>query len=670
MVRVRDDSPLAIIWRRRVLIGATFLVFVVAAAVVSKSLEKVYSTHSTLLVALEADEQTFDSVQASQAFARSFAEIIDSPNIAGEVAVALGDGSSARELGHATNFEPVSETQLLEIHAEDPDPARAKRIADTYATVFIDYARRNLAETTKATISLADRAPLPRSPARPKPTLYTLIAAFFGLALGLALGFLRDRLDHRLRTSQDVESRFEAPVLAGVPRRRRSKKSISAFLESYRVLRASLQFSTVGSPARSIAVTSGEAGEGKTTTVMQLAIASAEMGLEVIVVEADFRRPGLQRAFMPDRVESLLPGFSNYLVGGASVEEVIHPTGLPNISIVPAGPLPPTPSALLESRFGNRATADLLSPADLILIDCPPLSAGADASLIATWVDGLIVVVDLGSSTDTTVRGALKSLEATHARVLGLVLNRDPSFETVATATTSKGRRSADSPAAANGSRSSSRGSAPGNLPFRPLPGDLPALLGDRTLLWRGPGGGSDIDLVPVPGSEQALSESLWAAGLRPERGDPGHVMWLAPGGERLPLDVLEPGAWPARYPPLAGVLARAREERGLLVASPEDRLLIFAADAVAGRRVAKLAERAEPLLAEAGVRDRLRTLGAEQRMEALARLATTLDRAEGVGRSGRLPWRSGLALGLRSGTVRAAARDRLAARLRRPGVG
>ena len=430
MAHVRDDSPLAIIWRRKILIGVTFLVFVIAAAVVSKSLEKVYSTQSTLLIGLEADEQTFDSVQASQAFARSFADIIDSPNIAGEVAVALGDGVTARELGHATSFEPVSETQLLEIIAEDPDPARAKQIADTYATVFIDYARRNLADTTKATISLADRAPVPSSPARPKPTLYTLMAAFFGLALGLALGFLRDRLDHRLRTSEDVESRFEAPVLARVPRRRRSEKSISAFRESYRLLRAGLQFSTVGNPARSIAVTSGEAEEGKTTTVMQLAIASAEMGLEVIVVEADFRRPALQRAFMPEREEPLLPGFSNYLVGAASVEEVLHPTGLPNISIVPAGPLPPTPSALLESRFGNRATADLLSRADLILIDCPPLSIGADASLIATWVDGLIMVVDLGSSTDTTVRAALKSLEATHARVLGLVLNRDPSFET------------------------------------------------------------------------------------------------------------------------------------------------------------------------------------------------------------------------------------------------
>lgn len=429
MALVRDDSPLAVLWRRKILIGATFLVFVVTAAIVSKSLEKVYSTHSTLLVALEADEQTFDSVQASQAFARSFADIIDSPNIAARVATQLGDGTPPRSLLDVTSFEAVSETQLLEIHAEDPDPRRAELIADTYADVFIAYAGQNLAQPTKASVSLADSAPLPRSPARPKPTLYTLLAAFLGLGLGIALAFLRDRLDQRLRTSEDVESRFEAPVLARVPRRRRSDTSASAFNEAYRLLRANLQFATAGNPARSIAVTSGEAEEGKTTTVMQLAIANAEMGLEVIVVEGDFRRPALQHALLPDREDPLRPGFSNYLAGAAKVEDVIHPSGLPNISIVPSGPLPPTPSALLE-RFGARAAAEFLSRSDLLIIDCPPLRIGADASLIASWVDGLLVVVDLASSNDTPVREALRQLDAVHARVLGLVLNRDPTVDT------------------------------------------------------------------------------------------------------------------------------------------------------------------------------------------------------------------------------------------------
>lgn len=430
MPPVRDDSPLTVLWRRKLLIGVTFMIFVVTAGIVSKSLQEVYSTDSTLLVALEADEQSFDSVQASQAFARSFADIIDSPNIARRVARELDDGSTASELGQATTFDAVSETQLLAITAEDPDPRRAKLIADTYARTFIDYVRANLTQTTKATVSLADEAPLRRTPARPKPTLYTLVAGLFGLALGVGVAFLRDRLDRRLRTAADVESRFDTPVLARVPARGRSDISRAAFREAYRLLRANLQFTTVDEPARSIAVSSGEAGEGKTTTVVQLAITSAETGLNVLLVEADFRRPALQRTLMPDHSEPLLPGFSNYLAGVESIDDVIHATGLPNVSIVPAGPLPPNPSTLLGARFGNRASADFLTRADLLIIDCPPLCIGADASLVGSWADGLVVVVDLASSTDTTVGDALRQVESAGARVLGLVLNRDPTVET------------------------------------------------------------------------------------------------------------------------------------------------------------------------------------------------------------------------------------------------
>lgn len=427
---MRDSSPLDVVWRRKRLIAITFLAVVITTAVVSKNLEKVYSTHSTLLVAQAGNDQSFDRVQASQAFARSFADIIASPNIARRVANRLGNGTTTGEVGDATTFEAVAETQLLRIDVQDPDPARAKLVADAYAEEFIAYARGNLAETTQATVSLADRASVPASPTRPKPTLYTLLAAILGLALGLALAFLRDRLDHRLRTADEVEAHFDPPVLARVPTRGRSEKSGAAFVEAYRLLRTNLQFATVGRPARSIAVTSGEAGEGKTTTVTQLAIASAEAGLDVIVIEADFRRPALQRALMPDSPEPIRPGFSNYLVGTASVQDIVHPTGLPNISIVPSGPLPPTPSALLDSEFARRMGAELLSLGDLMLFDCPPLSVGADASVMGSWLDGTLMVVDLHGSTQRSVREGLRQLEAVEAQVLGLVLNRDPMLET------------------------------------------------------------------------------------------------------------------------------------------------------------------------------------------------------------------------------------------------
>ena len=289
-----------------------------------------------------------------------------------------------------------------------------------------EYARTRLEPTTGATLSVADRAPEPSVPARPKPTLYTLVAAILGLAIGLGVAFLRDRLDRRLRTSDDVEERFDAPVLARIPRRGRSDVSVTAFREAFRVLRTNLQFASQGRPLRSIAVTSGRDGEGKTTSVAQLATAYAEVGQRVIVIEADFRRPALQREMMPDRDEPLRPGLSNYLVEAAELDEVVFPTGRPNVDIIPAGPLPPSPSALLESQRGRALVQELHnSSADVVLIDCPPLTIGADASVIAGWVDGVSLIVDLESSTYDSVRIALRQLDAVQASTLGLVINRD-----------------------------------------------------------------------------------------------------------------------------------------------------------------------------------------------------------------------------------------------------
>ena len=427
---MKNDSPLAVIARRKWIIIGVLLAFVVTTAVVSKVLEKVYVTHSTLLVALPADSASFDSVQASQAIARSYADILASPNIAQLVANRLPGSPDRDDVLAKTTFEPVEETQLLRINVEDPSAARAKQVADTWSDVATDYARVRLEPTTGATLSVADRAARPTAPERPKPTLYTLVAALLALPIGLGAAFLRDRLDRRLRSSDDVEERFDVPVLARISRRGRSAQSLTAFREAYRILRTNLQFTSHGRRLRSIAVTSGQGGEGKTTTVGQLALVCAEVGQRVIVIEADFRRPALQGELIPDSDEPLRPGLSNYLVEAAELDEVIFPTGSPHVDIVPAGPLPPSPSALLESRRGQTLVQELCdNHADVVLIDCPPLTIGADASVIAGWVNGVVVIVDLHSSTYDTVREALRQLEAVHATTLGLVLNRDRGAE-------------------------------------------------------------------------------------------------------------------------------------------------------------------------------------------------------------------------------------------------
>lgn len=422
-----ETSPLTALSRRKWLILAVFVVAVLSATVASQLVDKVYSTSSTLLVALRSDSQSFDTVQASQAIARSYADIIDSPNIAADVAETLGGGTTGGDVKDVTSFETIPETQLLKVNAEAPTARRAKEIADAYATVFIDYARTSLSDTTQATITLADAAPISGSPSRPKPKLYVLVAAILGLALGLALALFRERLDRRLRTAEDVEAQFDVPVLARIPKRGRSDRSATAFMEAHRVLRTNLQFAGVEGELRTVVVTSAREGEGKTTTTANLALTSAGVGRSVLVVEADLRRPALQSEIMPSTLEPLRPGFTNYLVEASAIEDSIHQTGKPGVDILPAGPLPPSPSALLEARRARTAVSVLRDQADLVIFDCPPLNVGADASILAERADGVILVVDLLSSTEHTVRRALQQLEAVHAPLLGIVINRDRS---------------------------------------------------------------------------------------------------------------------------------------------------------------------------------------------------------------------------------------------------
>jgi capsular exopolysaccharide synthesis family protein len=426
---MKTDAPMLVLWRRKWIVIGVFLAFAISAAVVSKMLQKVYETNSTLIVAANSKGQTFDQVQASQALARSYDQIMGSPNIAQLVATRLADGTSKEYVLNHTSSEPIAQTQLIRITADDPNPARARHVANTFAAAFLEYARRNLVGPTEARISVADLAPLPTEAARPKPTLYTLVAGLLGLALGVGLAFLRDRLDRRLRTPADVEARFDIPVLARVPRKGRSDASIAAFNESYRILRTNLQFAAGTGRLDSLAITSGAEGEGKTTTVMQLAVASAEVGLRVAILEADLRRPVLQERLMPGVVEPLRPGFSNYLVENTPLQQVVHPTGLPGVNLVPCGPIPPNPAALLETHRARGVVRELLREHDIVLLDCPPLNVAADASIVAGWVDGAIVVVDLNTSQEDTVRDAIRRLRTVHAPLVGLLLNRDRGAE-------------------------------------------------------------------------------------------------------------------------------------------------------------------------------------------------------------------------------------------------
>ncbi len=190
--------------------------------------------------------------------------------------------------------------------------------------------------------------------------------------------------------------------------------------------------------------------------------------------------------------------------------------------------------------------------------------------------------------------------------------------------------------------------------------------VGPAAVLWRGEGlGGSDVDLLVLPNAEARLNATLAGAGLRPALSDPGHVMWSMREGPEVEVDVLPAERWPSYYPSLDGLLARASDPDELPpVASAEDQLLIHAAEAVAGRPLAKVLRRVRPLLEASGAGERLQRVAAAEGLEPLAALVADPGRLERRGRKGRLPYPAALATALRSAAARRALRARVAGRL------
>jgi capsular exopolysaccharide synthesis family protein len=418
------QAPLVAVWRHKYILIATVLIFTGVTAFLSKVvLEKEYDATATMWVTQTQDTQSFDAVQAGQVLARTYSDVIESENVAGRVADQLPFDITRGEVKTSIKVEAVPETQLLEITAVSNDPARAQLLANTYAGTVTEYARGELQGAEGSSISLADRAVFPGQPARPRPTLYTMLAGILGLVVGSALALLAAVLDTRVRSPEELAEIAGVPILAQVALAR-NRRARQLNQEAYRVLRTNLDFVRPGQPLRSVAVVSPSEAEGKSSAALNLARAIAETGDAVVVVEGDMRRPTLQAALVPDVHEPLMPGLSNYLSGLAELSDVIYPTDHPLISFLPSGPMPPAASALLDTERGRTLLRSLADIADVTVVDTPPLSVGADASLLASSASETIAVVDLQRSSKKAIRSAFGQLRLVGAELVGLILNR------------------------------------------------------------------------------------------------------------------------------------------------------------------------------------------------------------------------------------------------------
>lgn len=362
----------------------------------------------------------------------SYAQVATSPLVLDQVIKELSLPTTADLLAEKVVARAPTDTVILEISAADVDANQAARIANSIGvhvaatTQHLSPARKDGSQAVRATV-LA-RAQVPISPATPNVVRNLAVGLALGLLLGVGVALLRRILDTNVRNEQDIATVTDSAVLGVVPFDPGAPEHAVAMhddplgtrSEAMRRLRTNLQFVDIAEQARSIVVTSSIAGEGKSTTAINLAVSLADAGLKVILVDADLRRPSIASYL---GLEGQV-GLTTALIGNAEVEEVTQRWQQSSLDILPAGQVPPNPSELLGSKAMIALLRKLSDRYDMVLLDSSPLLPVTDAAILSQFAGGTLVVAGADRIHRAQLRHALESLATASANVLGLVLNK------------------------------------------------------------------------------------------------------------------------------------------------------------------------------------------------------------------------------------------------------
>jgi capsular exopolysaccharide synthesis family protein len=333
-----------------------------------------------------------------------------------------------------------------------------KQDVETAKSLYTEFLQKtNQAKIQRAeqhnSLKIIDPAQVPGAPVGPNRMRTIMIGFFLSLAVGVCLAFFLEYLDSSIKTVEDLSRYAQLPALSVIPaisgRRGRAltsngngkRKQLpgidlpgaeglkrdklvaldsrSSAAEAYRVLRTSVLLSAAGSPPKRILITSGQPGEGKTTTCVNTAISLAQLGASVLIIDCDLRKPSAHSAFGVE----LSRGISTYLSRNTDIDELIQKLPIPNLSLLPCGSIPPNPAELISSTKMKEMLDMLSERYDHILIDSPPLLKVTDPVILSTMVDGVILVVHGGKSTRDIVRRTRQELTSIGAKIFGVVLN-------------------------------------------------------------------------------------------------------------------------------------------------------------------------------------------------------------------------------------------------------
>lgn len=426
-------GALRAIWRMKWLALAILLVFLGVTAGVTALLPQAYQATATIRVIPSGQAaDSFSQLQANQALARTYAELLKSPNVYAEAVESENLPVGSEALASSTTVSYVEGTELVQVLVEARSPREASEWANTIAEAFVGDREQ---DGGGERLVVADPAPVPTEPVSPSWPLNLALGLLLGTAAALGGVLLIDFFGDRVFSPDEVEEIVRAPILGTLPVLKPSKKKnkeairdLVAYEEAVRTLRVSLNFALGDSSGKGVVlVTSALQGEGKTTVSSYLAESYARAQRRSLLIDADLRRPRVHTRFSLRN----LRGLSNLLLEGPGTlpDTVFKVPDVSGLAVLTSGPIPPNPADL----FGLGETKVLFrfmrERFDTIVLDSPPAQGLADASILGALADGVVLVVNAKDARRRALSRTVEQLRGSEARILGVVLNNAPEKE-------------------------------------------------------------------------------------------------------------------------------------------------------------------------------------------------------------------------------------------------
>ncbi|HSK49830.1 MAG TPA: polysaccharide biosynthesis tyrosine autokinase [Solirubrobacterales bacterium] len=476
----REEGALEQAWRiirrRKIIVLQALIGLPLIALALTLTQEKEYTATATLLfretpAALGEVTGVIDPTRE----AATNGELVALPVVAEEVENTTNGALTAGEVLGAIEVTPSSNADTAAISATTPSPERSAQIANAYGAAYISFRRNADREQVQGAIELAEqslaemtpeeaagpqgealkkeldqlklnqalqtggaelvqRASAPSEPSSPDPKKNVALGIVLGALLGFVLAALLERVDRRVRTSEEMEELYGLPLVGRIPRSRRLATATAAQEvgaqtlegEAFRALRANLRYFSVDRKLKSILIVSPEEGDGKSTVARGLAMTMAEMGDHAVLVEADLRKGSSFRQMTGQPA----PGLSNVLTGMPLDSALVHihvqaPSHAATraLAVLPSGPIPPNPSELLESQRMHEVLDDLNARYEVVILDSPALGAVSDALAVVPEASEIVVVGGLGKTTRDAARELDKQFSLLDKKPVGVIVN-------------------------------------------------------------------------------------------------------------------------------------------------------------------------------------------------------------------------------------------------------